>query len=243
MAHKFDTGFHHYNLQQTSREALASRAPSGLLGTALLKIRSLAPDGDSNSGNSNTPDEELLLAYGGQGSGVTGGWSSLCGVSQRQVTPAHAMLQLCASLLTSHHTSVHATGSTQPPQEVMGHSSRGAKASKGQGTGDRDLLNAHWWVTAAAATLLGAVLSSCSRHAWQDRTASVFASFLHCLTSTSQLKCTLPCRLSAALCPAPPQHTHTPAQTGTLPCPRVTRPTMQHTASPSPGTGPTPPLS
>lgn len=92
MTHKYDTGFHHYNLEQTSPEALASRAPRGLLGTDLLKstaIRSLPTDDSSG-----TPDEELLLAHGGQGSGVTGArsllWVAAVGLWERQVTPAHA---------------------------------------------------------------------------------------------------------------------------------------------------------
>lgn len=80
MAHKFDTGFAHYNLQQTTREALASRAPRGLLGTDLLKSAPLVcclPTDDSSGNSSSTPDEELLLAYSGQGSGVTGARSLL----------------------------------------------------------------------------------------------------------------------------------------------------------------------
>lgn len=69
------------SLQQTTREALASRAPRVLLGTDLLKsallVRSLPTDDSSGSANSITPDEELLLAYSGQGSGVTGARSLL----------------------------------------------------------------------------------------------------------------------------------------------------------------------
>jgi hypothetical protein len=78
---QLDLGFHHYNLQRTSPEALASRRPRGWLSTELLTtqyggvtVRAL-PTGDAaGAPDSDRPvvDEELLLAYAGQGSGASG---------------------------------------------------------------------------------------------------------------------------------------------------------------------------
>lgn len=177
---QLDLGFHHYNLQQTSPEALASRRPKGWLSTELLTtqcggvtVRAL-PTGDAaDSPQSDRPavDEELLLAYEGQGSGVSGEhlMSAACGrcllpsmcfvltvMSSAycwQQAAGEARLQHDGHETVRHIRAWHATariqivaaGSTQPPQEAMGGSSRSAlDKSRQGGSGDKDLLNAHW---------------------------------------------------------------------------------------------------